>query len=42
MMIEEKSINQESGAAQDNIYSPEDIEKNKTMAALSYLLFSYR
>ena len=23
----------------DNIYSPEDIEKNKTMAGLSYLLF---
>lgn len=39
MMIEEKSINQESGAAQDNIYSPEDIEKNKTMAGLAYILF---
>lgn len=24
---------------QDNIYTPEDIEKNKTMAGLSYLLF---
>ncbi|HHU50056.1 MAG: DUF4870 domain-containing protein [Caldicoprobacterales bacterium] len=23
----------------DNIYSPEDIEKNKTMAGLAYLLF---
>jgi len=28
-----------SRQAQDNTYTPEDIEKNKTMAGLSYLLF---
>lgn len=27
------------GATQENTYTPEDIEKNKTMAGLAYLLF---
>lgn len=31
--------NQELAAAQEDVYTPEDIEKNKTMAGLSYLLF---
>ena len=31
--------NQEPIVVQENIYTPEDIEKNKTMAGLSYFLF---
>ena len=27
------------GATQENTYTPEDIDKNKTMAGLAYLLF---
>lgn len=39
MMTEQKNKNQELGATQENTYTPEDIEKNKTMAGLAYLLF---
>jgi len=39
MMTEQKNKNQEPGATQENAYIPEDIEKNKTIAGLSYLLF---
>lgn len=31
--------NQEQIVVQENAYTPEDIEKNKTMAGLSYFLF---
>jgi uncharacterized membrane protein len=31
--------NKEPIVVQENIYTPEDIEKNKTMAGLSYFLF---
>lgn len=36
VMTQEAAASQQ---AQDNIHTPEDIEKNKTMAGLSYLLF---
>lgn len=36
VMTQEAAASQQ---AQDNTYAPEDIEKNKTMAGLSYLLF---
>ncbi len=39
MMTEQKNKNQEPGATQENAYIPEDVEKNKTIAGLSYLLF---
>ncbi|NLJ67605.1 MAG: hypothetical protein GX340_09920 [Clostridiales bacterium] len=32
-------MNQESEATQGNTYTSEDIEKNKTMAGLAYILF---
>lgn len=40
-MTEQKNSldNQELTATQENTYTPEDIEKNKTMAGLSYFLF---
>lgn len=40
-MTEQKNnpLNQEPIAKQQDIYTPEDIEKNKTMAGLAYLLF---
>ncbi len=36
VMTQEAAASQQ---AQDNTHTPEDIEKNKTMAGLSYLLF---
>lgn len=41
IMIEEKNNleSQEQVVTQENTYTAEDIEKNKTMAGLSYLLF---
>ncbi len=38
-MIEQENKKLESGATQESIYTPEDIEKNKAMAGLAYLLF---
>lgn len=40
-MSEQKSNiqDQEKTVMNENIYTPEDIEKNKTMAGLAYLLF---
>ena len=38
-MTEQKSKIQEPEATQEKIYTPEDIEKNKTMAGLAYILF---
>ena len=40
-MTEQKNNldNQERIVVQENAYTPEDIEKNKTMAGLSYFLF---
>lgn len=40
-MTEQKSNsqNQERIVVQENTYTPEDIEKNKTIAGLSYFLF---
>ena len=39
MMNEQKHLKQELDSAQENIYTPEDVENNKTMAGLAYLLF---
>jgi uncharacterized membrane protein len=39
MMTEQKNLNQEMDSTQENIYTPEDIENNKTMAGLAYILF---
>ena len=39
MLSQNTSQNQESASTHDNIYTPEDIEMNKTIAGLSYLLF---
>lgn len=38
-MTDQKIRTQEQEVAQENTYTPEDIEKSKTMAGLSYLLF---
>lgn len=39
-MTEQKNnLENQELTAQENAYTPEDIEKNKTMAGLSYLLF---
>lgn len=38
-MTEQKINTQETGTTQENIYTPEDIEKNKAMAGLAYILF---
>ena len=36
-MVEEKNMEQE--VDEEEVFTPEDIEKNKTMAGLAYLLF---
>ena len=36
---ENREAAKETPQGQDNAYTPEDIEKNKTMAGLAYLLF---
>ena len=39
-MVEEKNMEQE--VVEEEVFTPEDIEKNKTMAGLAYLSSSYR
>lgn len=38
-MLDQKNMNHDPEQTEENIYTPEDIEKNKTMAGLAYLLF---